>query len=227
VTQKVKDSPLIDEKRLKMSYEAFLIWAGEDTHAEWVNGEVIVFMPPKMIHQQVVGFLYNLLSLFTSFFDLGTVLVAPFEMRAQPDGPAREPDLIFIAREHQDRLTPERLIGPADLVVEVVSDDSVARDRADKFYEYQEAGVGEYWVIDPRPGKQRADFYHLTPQGQFQAALPDTDGRYHAVVVPGFWFRPNWLWQETLPDPLTTLAEIRGLSPEAIQALRDTLAGES
>jgi Uma2 family endonuclease len=60
-------------------------------------------------------------------------------MRATPDGPARQPDLLFVAREHLDRLTETRLSGPADFVVEVVSDDSVARDRADKFYEYQAA----------------------------------------------------------------------------------------
>ena len=49
-----------------------------------------------------------------------------------------------MAREHLERLTEARLSGPADLVVEVVSDDSVARDRADKFYEYQAAGITEY-----------------------------------------------------------------------------------
>jgi len=219
------DSTITREKRLKMSYEEFLAWSGEDTHAEWVDGEVVVFMPPKDRHQAIVGFLHIVLSLFANLFNLGVVRVAPFEMRVRPDGPAREPDLLFIARDHLDRLTPERLEGPADLVVEVISDDSVARDRADKFYEYQEAGVREYWLIDPRPDKERADFYQLTPEGRFQAALPDADGRYHAAVLPDFWFRPDWLWQETLPDPLTALAEIRGLSPQAIQTLRDMLTG--
>lgn len=227
MSQQVMDSTVTHEKRLKMSYEEFLAWSGEDTHAEWVNGEVIAFMPPKDRHQAIVGFLHILLSLFANLFNLGVLRVAPFEMRARPDGPAREPDLMFVAREHLDRLTPERLDGPADLVIEIISDDSVARDRADKFYEYQEAGVREYWIIDPRPGKERADFYQITSEGQFQAALPDTDGHYHAAVLPGFWFRPDWLWQETLPDPLTALAEIRGLSSEATQTLRDMLAGNS
>ena len=39
------------DNRLKMSYEEFLDWADEDTHAEWVDGEVIVFTPVKEIHQ--------------------------------------------------------------------------------------------------------------------------------------------------------------------------------
>ena len=227
MSQPMFDAPPTHEQRLTMSYDEFLQWSDEDTHAEWVNGEVIVFMPPKTIHQQLVGFLHTLLSLYVRLFNLGVVIAAPFEMRARPDGPAREPDLLFIAREHLQQLTPERLVGPADLVVEVVSDSSVARDRVDKFDEYQEAGVREYWIIDPRPGKERVDLYWLTPQGRFQATLPDAEGRYHATVVPGFWFRADWLWQEPLPDPLLALAEIRGLSAEAIQMLHDTLLGQN
>src|SRR5262245_54332015 len=139
-------TPATQGQRLRMSYEEFLAWADEDVHAEWVDGEVIVQMPPKEPHQRVVAFLISLMTLFIQLYKLGRLLPAPFEMRAFPDGAAREPDLIFIASEHLDRLSQERLSGPADLVVEVISDDSVARDRADKFYEYQEAGVRGYWI---------------------------------------------------------------------------------
>jgi Uma2 family endonuclease len=64
-----------------MSYEEFLRWSNEDTHAEWVNGEVIIKVPPKDVHQSTVGFLYELLSLFVRLFDLGRVRVAPFEVK--------------------------------------------------------------------------------------------------------------------------------------------------
>ena len=218
MVQQITEAPVMQEQRLTMSYEEFLTWTTEDTHAEWVNGEVIVFMPPKTIHQRIAGFLYNLLSLYARFFNLGEVIPAPFEMRLWPDRASREPDILFIAREHQERLTAERLEGPADLVVEFISDTSVVRDRDDKFYEYQEAGVPEYWIVDPRPGKQRADFYCLTPEGKYQAVLPDANGQYHPAVLPGFWFDPRWMWQEPLPDPVVLLARI------APQILRGALA---
>lgn len=201
-------SSLATERRLPMTYEAFLAWADEDTHAEWVDGEVIVFMPPVYRHQAIISFLCQLLGLFVEAGDLGVVLVAPFEMRARPGGSAREPDLLFVARPHLDRLTPERLVGPADLVVEVISDSSVGRDREEKFREYAAAGVPEYWLFDPRPGQQQADFYRLTAAGTYEPVRADADGCYHASVVPGFWLDPNWLWQEPLPKVAPLLAAL-------------------
>jgi Uma2 family endonuclease len=203
-------APTTQEQRLRMSYEEFLAWADEDVHAEWVNGEVIVQMPPEEPHQRVVAFLMSLMTLFIQLFNLGRLLPAPFEMRAKPDGSAREPDLLFVAREHLDRLSQERLSGPADLVVEVVSDDSVARDRADKFYEYQDVGVKEYWILDPRPGRERTDFYVLDEKGRYRPVPPGPDGRYHSMVLPGFWLQVDWVTSAEPPDVLTVLAQIVG-----------------
>lgn len=202
-----------EEQRLPMTYDEFLAWADEDVHAEWANGEVVVFMPPSIKHQRISSFFSALLLFFVRAFNLGEVLAAPIEMRAKPDGAAREPDILFVATAHQERLTAQRLIGPADFVVEVVSRESAGRDRADKFYEYEEAGIREYLIIDPRAGKERVDFYRLTEEGKYLAILPDREGRYHSTVLPGFWFHPAWFWQDATPDPLLTLAEI---APEAL-----------
>ena len=43
--------------------------------------------------------------------------------------------------------------------------------RLNKLKEYQEAGITEYWIIDPRPGKLRADFYRLNEAGQYELVL--------------------------------------------------------
>ncbi len=217
-------APTGKDQPLRMSYEEFLAWADEDVHAEWVNGEVIVQMPPKRPHQRVVAFLMQLMGLFIQLFHLGELLPAPFEMRATPDGAAREPDLIFVACEHLDRLSQERLSGPADLVVEVISDDSVARDRADKFYEYQEAGVREYWILDSRPGRERADFYVLDEKGRYRPVPPASDGRYHSTILPGFWLHVDWVTSAEPPAVLTALAQVVGPQKlvEAIEASAGT-----
>jgi Uma2 family endonuclease len=196
------------EQVFLMSYEEFVAQIDESAHAEWANGEAIVFMSPKARHQALSNLLSTVITIFVEWFGLGVVRAAAFEMRAIPGGPVREPDLLFVARGHLDRITEDGLVGPADLAIEIISDESLRRDRADKFYEYQEAGIPEYWLFDPRPRLQRADFYRLTESGIYQSIVPDADGRYHSAVLPGFWLDPAWLWQEPLPRAIDLLSLI-------------------
>lgn len=212
-----------ESNRLKMSYKEFLEWADEDTHAEWVDGEVIIHMPANEHHQLTLTFLLQILNLFVNLFDLGKVLVAPFAMRAQAGGPHREPDILFIARENLERLSENQLSGPADLVIELISDDSVRRDRYDKFHEYRQAGIREYWIIDPRPGRKRADFYYLNEQSQYELFATEDDEQVTSRVLSGFWLRPAWLWEVDNRDPLLTFFEIRGLPHEQAQQIHRTL----
>ena len=175
-------------ERRRMSYEEYKHWEHEGGLTEWVDGAVYIYMPPKDEHQRIVEFLIQLLGPFVRLFKLGMVRVAPFTMRAIEDGPAREPDLFFLAAESLGRLTDTQLNGPAELAIEIISTDSVLRDREDKFYEYQAGGVREYWIIDPRPKRQRADFYVLDDNNIYQP-VPAADGIYRSTVLPGFWLR--------------------------------------
>lgn len=220
----VTEAPPEEAFRLRMSYEEYLAWADEDKIIEWVDGEVIVHMPPKDRHQDVVIFLVSLLRFFADFFHLGKIRTAPFEMKLSPRGPAREPDILFVASDHLDRLTEDRVAGPADLVVEVLSDDSVTRDRVKKFHEYQAAGVREYWIVDSRPGKEQVDFWVADENGQFQSIPIGDDSIYRSTILPGFWLHVNWLWSETLPDPQLTFAEIAGFPPQLLEALHEIAA---
>lgn len=178
---------------LRMRYEDFLAWSDEDVHAEWIpidstgNGEVIVQMPPELVHQQVTGFLSRLLGLFVHLFGLGKLVIAPFEVKLKPGHSSREPDLFFVATENLERLTQERLNGLPGLVIEVISDDSVKRDRDDKYREYRDAGVREYWIVDPREERQRADFFCLDDQGEYRLFATEEDVRVESRVLPGFW----------------------------------------
>ncbi len=209
-----------EERRVPMSYAEFLKNTDGATHAEWVAGETILFMPPLIRHQQIVGFLYTLLLNFVQYYQLGEVLTAPTEMKATPESNAREPDILFIAKQHLDRLTKKQLAGPADLVVEVISPESAHRDRSDKFDEYEVAGVREYWTVDARPGKERADFWVLDEAGRYRAALPDENGVYHATAIPGFKLKVSWLAAEEKPSPLLAFVEMAGFSQDVIELLR-------
>lgn len=213
------DKPLGRPKQ--MLYEEYLAWVDEDTHSEWVNGEVILFMPPQNPHQTLVEFLHHFIGFFVEIFDLGRLRIAPFELKITPESNSREPDLMFITKVHLDRLTEARVAGPPDLIIEIVSTDSVHRDRVDKFDEYEAGGVLEYWIIDNRPRQQRAWFYQLDEHGRYQSVPVDDENIYHSALLPGFWLRLEWLWPEQ-PNVLRALAEVIG--PEQIaQALHKSM----
>lgn len=187
-----------------MTYDEFLDWADEDTLAEWVDGRVVMTSPASARHQYLVIFLSTVLSTYVTMRDLGTVLTGPFQMKMARSG--REPDVLFVAKEHLARLQPTFLHGRADLVVEIVSDESVARDRGAKFEEYREAGIPEYWLLDPRV--EQAEFYHLDERGRYQLAPLDAEGVYRAHTIPGLWLRVDWLWQQPLPSPTKVLLDV-------------------
>lgn len=198
------------ELRIPMTYEQFLTELGEDVHAEWVNGETILFMPPTPEHQDVVSFLLALIRFYVNHFKLGKVLTAPVEMKPTPDSNSREPDILFVAQENLDRIGKSKLEGPADLVIEIISPESVRRDTVDKRREYESDGIREYWVIDHRQGKERALFYVLDDVGQYRQVKPDQDGVYTSTVLTNFWINTNWLWANPQPSELEAFALIVG-----------------
>jgi len=204
------DRPLRRERRIKMTYEEYLENVDESAHAEWVDGEATIFMPPGDPHQDISGFLGALLRYFLRAYDLGVVRNAPFEMKLRSGRSYREPDLLVITKDHLERLTPTRLDGPADLIVEIVSPDSVGRDRRDKFREYEDAGIPEYWTIDARAGRRGIACFALSADGHYVQVLPDDAGRLHSAVLPGFWLDVAWFTGDALPDEIAVL---RALAP--------------
>jgi len=212
--------PVGDLQRVPMTYEDYLDRFGEDGIIEWANGEALIHMPPSTRHQNVGDFVLAVLRQYVEFLRLGQVLSAPFEMKLGEGKASREPDILFLARENLDRLTDQRLIGPADLAVEVVSPSTAAHDRATKFEEYQEAGVREYWLIDPRPGKDRVDFWVLGGDGCYRPVPLDENGIYRSTVVPGFWLDAGWLREPKLPEVLFTLAKILDWPEDIVARLR-------
>ena len=206
---------------VRMSYEEFLEWCDEDTWAEWVDGEVIVFSPASTRHQDLADFLVSVLRIYAEARNLGVVCSAPFQMKLER---GREPDVLFVAREHLSRLKENYLDGPADLVIEITSPDSIERDRGRKFVEYEASGVREYWLIDPL--RERAEFYQLDEEGFYRPVSPDVEGVYRSQVVSGFWLKVEWLWQEPLPSPVRVVAEIAGVDPALTEAFERALRGE-
>lgn len=114
---------------------------------ELSEGELVMPPHPTHTHQLIVLELAAAMRAFVQQKDLGIVQIAPLPVRLWP-GKIREPDILFVAREHADRIG-EQVYGPPDLVVEVLSPATQRTDRQEKTTEYARAGVEEYWIVDP------------------------------------------------------------------------------
>jgi Uma2 family endonuclease len=178
--------------RPRISYEEFLALPMDAVHTEWVDGELVPMPSVSGAHQDVTHFLTMVFGLYLSERPVAVFRSDPFQIRADPRGPGRAPDLMVLLNEHLDRLHDLFIEGPADLIVEVVSPSGATRDYVEKFREYEAAGVPEYWVVDPQHGE--AAFFILR-DGRYEAAPLGAGGEFHSTVLPGFWVRAEWLWE--------------------------------
>ena len=152
-------------------------------------------------HQTVHSFLLMLVHSFVRRKKLGRVLHDPYQMQVSPDG-TRAPDILYVATERLHLIERTRLRGPADLVVEIISPGSRTIDRGEKFYEYEAAGVREFWLIDP--DRQQVEWYLLGEDKLFHAQNL-TDGVFHSRELEGVWIEEAWLWQDEMPDEIEIL----------------------
>jgi Uma2 family endonuclease len=189
----------------KLTFEEFLDWCDSDTRAEWVNGRVVILSPDNVPHIRISSFLSRVLAIYVERRQLGEVFPEKLLMRLQATTSARMPDLLFISKSRAEQLRHTYLDGAADLAVEIISPESVDRDKSEKFSEYQIAGVREYWIIDPI--HKTAEFYELGTDKRYYP-VPLCDGAFRSTIVPGFWFKPSWLWEDPLPDTLDLLREL-------------------
>ena len=114
---------------------------------EYSHGQIEVLPLPTQSHQLLVIALFKLLDNFIRTRQLGTVLLAPMRVQLW-QGKFREPDILFMRTEHEDRRSDQFWQG-ADLVMEVVSPDDPRWDRVTKRREYAQTGIPEYWIVDP------------------------------------------------------------------------------
>ena len=148
-----------------------------DCVTEWVAGRVIVHEPISNDHNALTVFLPCTVGLLVKEHAVGSVYHAPFVMKTGPSLPARSPDLMIVRAENVARHCRDtHLEGPADLVIEVIDPESRTRDRIEKFAEYEQGGVGEYWLIDHE--SHNAEFYRRGTDRRLHIAPIAPDGRY-------------------------------------------------
>jgi Uma2 family endonuclease len=113
---------------------------------EFDNGYIEVLPMPTPEHQMILAYLYRQFFAFMETLG-GIVLFAPLRIRIQ-SGRFREPDLVVLL-DANDTRQEQRYWRGVDLAVEVVSADNPERDTKIKRADYAQAGVPEYWIVNP------------------------------------------------------------------------------
>jgi Uma2 family endonuclease len=119
---------------------------------------------------------------FVTTHSLGEVLAAPLPVQLWTKK-YREPDILFFTLARRPRSNDKYAIRP-DLVMEVVSPDDPDRDYVKKRAEYAQAGILEYWIVDPR--QQRITVLVLADQEYTVFAESTAGMRVSSRLLAGF-----------------------------------------
>jgi Uma2 family endonuclease len=188
------------------TFDDFCLLVPEGQKADLIDGVIYVASPDNTDAGDLFGWLFNLLYLYIRRKDLGKLYALRIAFRVNERN-SPEPDLAFVRKDREHLIERGFVNGPPDLAVEIVSPDSVERDYEQKRKQYQQAGVPEYWIIDEMD--RSVTLLRLAATKKYREVKP-RKGILHSEVLEGFWFRPEWLWQEPQPDPLDTLQQVLG-----------------
>ncbi len=155
----------------------------ESDKAEFIQGQVILHPPVKKVHNEVSIALLQLLNVYVKKYQLG--FVGHEKIMISLTRNDYEPDICFFNLEKSQYFTPDQMLFPSpDLVVEVLSHSTEARDRGIKFQDYEAHGITEYWIIDP--DSQTLEQYRLNKKKRYELKLKAQEGTLNCESLPGF-----------------------------------------
>lgn len=132
---------------VKFTYQDYLL-TPEDRRYELIEGDLLMTAPPNVKHQSELLNLSLILGNHVHKHRLGTILFAPVAVYLSETN-VLEPDLIYVSKEREIIIQEQRIKGPPDLVVEILSPSTKSRDRVIKRHLYAKFRVREYWIVDP------------------------------------------------------------------------------
>ena len=138
----------VSEAARKYTYEDYMN-SDDDIRFELIDGVMYMMATPSWIHQSIIGELY--VQLYSFLKDKPCkVFFAPLSVClsiGEGADTVLEPDLFVLCDKSQ--LFSNGCNGAPDMVVEILSPSSIRHDRVRKLRVYQNAGVREYWIVDP------------------------------------------------------------------------------
>lgn len=118
---------------------------------EVMRGELYMSPAPSPRHQRAVLRLSAEMERFVNLHQLGEVYISPIDVILPRNlGTPVQPDILFIRNDNLGIIGETTIDGVPDLVIEILSPSNWVDDRRVKFSVYAEAGIEEYWIVDPK-----------------------------------------------------------------------------
>src|SRR5687767_10761563 len=133
--------------RANVRYKADDIWDCPDDgkRYEVIDGQLYVSPAPSWQHQRGATRLLLYVGPHVIQRGLGEIVSAPVGVKLDDENGV-QPDLVYVSNERAHIIVERGVEGAPDLVVEVLSPSTQARDRGVKMRRYAAAGVLHYWI---------------------------------------------------------------------------------
>jgi Uma2 family endonuclease len=179
--------PTAARSNVRLTYDDFVHFPDDGKRHELIDGVHYVTPSPNPGHQELVGRLHLAIGNFlVGRRQLGRVFLSPLDV-VLSHYDVVEPDLLFVAGDQQGILTETNVQGPPALVIEILSRSTRKRDEGIKRRLFDEKGVREYWIVDPKG--RRVIVFRRREDGSFPRA-EDLDAGHAATLeiplLPGF-----------------------------------------
>ena len=168
--------------RIKFTYADYRN-TPEDKRYELIDGELIMAAAPRIIHQRTERKLVTSLDIFVERNGLGEIFYAPTDV-VLSDTDVVQPDILFVSNELAHIITEDNIRGAPNLVIEILSPSTAARDRTLKRALYAKHGVQEYWQVDT--DARTIAVLTLTERGFELAAVYGEGQTLTSPLLPGF-----------------------------------------
>ena len=199
----VPSSPLSPDSDL-VTVEEFYCLVPDGQKADLIDGVIYMASPDTRRSDRLGGFIKFLMQGYAAVQGLGEVYGSRFAFELSQFR-APEPDAAFVRTERLHLVSERRMVGGPDIAVEIVSRESRQRDYGEKKQLYAEAGVSEYWIIDPL--QRRVEFHRLRA-GRYEPVPLEQNRIFRSAVLEGFWLDVEWLLAEPLPNEYQKLQEM-------------------
>ena len=184
----------------KLGLEDYDLFPDDGQRHELIDGEHVVTAAPNSRHQRVVMRLGTALNTYAEAYRMAVVLPAPTDVILSPHDVV-QPDLLLVTVGRRD-IVRNRVEGPPDLAIEVLSPSSRRIDEVLKRRAYERCGVAELWILDPDVERVRV-YRRSEDGGPFSRAVElaaEHGDVLETPLLPGFRITAAELFADPLFD---------------------------